>query len=144
MDDILTRYFHFAGIMVFSFALITEHGLVKAEVSGRRMQRLAVVDAVYGVSAAVVLITGLVQWLWVGKPAAFYTQNPLFHIKLTVFIVIALLSVYPTVFFAKRRKTGAETVRVPKPVIMLLRLELLLLFVLPMLGVLMARGYGAG
>jgi putative membrane protein len=143
VDVILTRYFHFAGIMVLSFALITEHWLAKKEVSGRRMRRLAVVDAVYGVSAAVVLFTGLIQWLWVGKPAAFYTENPVFHVKLAVFVVIALLSIYPTVFFVKHRKTDAETVRIPGPVVMSLRFELLLLFVMPLLGVFIARGYGA-
>lgn len=140
MDDILIRYFHFAGIMVLSFALITEHGLAKAEISGRQMRRLAVVDAVYGISAAVVLLTGLIQWLWTGKPATFYTQNPVFHIKLTIFVVIVLLSIYPTVFIVKRRKTNSETVRIPKSVVMLLRLELLLLFVMPLLGVYIARG----
>ncbi|MEZ5526744.1 MAG: DUF2214 family protein [Gammaproteobacteria bacterium] len=52
-----------------------------------------------------------------GKPAAFYNGNPVFHAKLTLFVLIALLSIYPTVFLLRQRKGVQETIEVPAGVI---------------------------
>jgi putative membrane protein len=53
------------------------------------------------------------------------------------------LSIYPTVFFIKNRKGNpVETVAVPTLIFWLLRIELLLLFIIPLLAGLMARGVG--
>ena len=95
------------------------------------------------VAAIVVLITGILQWITVGKPSAFYTKNWIFHLKIATFIVVGLISIYPTVFFAKagKGKVG-ESVSVPDGIFWAVRIELLLLFTLPLLAVLMARGVG--
>ncbi|TMO92286.1 DUF2214 domain-containing protein, partial [Pseudoalteromonas sp. S3178] len=78
----------------------------------------------------------------VGKPSEFYTKNPIFHAKVGLFLLIALLSIIPTVFLLKHRNTTAANLSVPQRIIVIKRLEMLLLLVLPLLAALMARGYG--
>jgi putative membrane protein len=106
--------------------------------------RLARIDAVYGVAAVTLLAAGLTLWLGsIGKPAVYYTKNWIFHTKITCFLIVGLLSIYPTVFFIKQRKgNAAEMVSIPKSIFWMLRIELLLLFVIPLLAGLMAHGIG--
>ncbi len=56
--------------------------------------------------------------------------------------MFALLWIHPTTFLEKNKRSQEDVIRVPKSVIMVIRLELLLLLVLPLLAVLMTRGHG--
>jgi len=141
MDDIIFRYLHFLGIIVFSAALFSEHLLLKREMNSAEIKKVAVLDLIYGVSALLVMAVGFVLWFWVGKPAKFYSHNPIFMVKITLFFVIALLSIYPSVFFFKHRK-AENNVTVPKIIFMLLRFEMILLLLIPLLAVYMAKGIG--
>lgn len=142
--EIILRYLHFISIFTIVSTLVSEHLLLKTELSRAEIGRLARIDAVYGLAALTLLAAGLTLWLsGVGKPAVYYSKNWIFHTKLTFFLMVGLLSIYPTVFFIKNRKGNQqEMVKVPKMVFWMLRLELLLLFIIPLLAGLMARGFG--
>ena len=142
MTELAVRYVHFIGILVLASMLVGEHLLLKTQLTNSEVKRLAAIDAMYGLSAIVALIAGLSLWLWVGKPSSFYTGNPLFHLKLGAFVALGLLSVYPTLFLLKHRKSPLPLIEVPKRVIRIVRAELLILMVIPALAVLMAHGYG--
>lgn len=142
MDYILVKYVHLLGVFVLFSMLVAEHLLVKSEMSNADLKKCLIVDIVYGVSVVVVLAAGLTLWFIVGKPSGFYSSNPVFHIKVGLFLLIGLLSIYPTTFFLKNRKSSASVITVPKSVVMFIRTELALLIVLPLLAVLMAQGYG--
>lgn len=142
MSYILFRYLHFIAIAVLAGALLIENMAISRTISDEDARNLAKVDAVYGFSAVLVFLFGLSLWFWVGKPADFYNGNVIFHLKLGIFILIALLSIYPTLFFVRHRKASEEFIAVPAPVIWILRAEMVLLLVLPVLAVLMARGIG--
>lgn len=142
MLDILIRYIHFLGILGLASTLVAEHLLVKKELTVPEVRRLAAIDAAFGVSAGITLAAGLSLWLWVGKPASFYTGNPLFHMKFGAFLLVGLMSVYPTLFFIRNRKSQARVVEVPGRVMVLIRAELAILTFIPLLAVLMARGFG--
>ena len=142
MTEVLVRYAHFIGIIVLSSMLVGEHMLLKTQITKQDAKRLAVIDAIYGISAIIVFLAGLTLWLWVGKPSTFYTSNPIFHAKLTLFVLMGLLSIYPTVFLLKLRKSTDGVIDVPKKVINVIRMELLILVIIPLLAVLMAHGYG--
>ena len=144
MDYVLIKYLHLIGIIALGAGLFTQHLLLKRELDAAELKRISVVDLVYGISAGLVLLTGLLLWFAVGKPASFYTPNPIFHVKLTLFVVIAALSVYPTAFILRNRRDGQERVAVPRSLVMVVRLELLLYFVIPLLAVMMAQGKGLG
>lgn len=142
---ILIRYLHFISVFALVGAVVAEQFLVSRVMTRRQIIRIAKIDALYGISAIIVLIGGLLLWFVVGKPASFYTRNWIFHTKLTLFVFLALVSIYPTIFFLKNRKgSDLETsVRVPGMVIILLRIELLILIFLPLLASYMALGIGS-
>jgi putative membrane protein len=142
MDMILVKYIHFIGILFLSATLFFEYILVKEKMSNDVFKKVAKIDMYYGLSALVVLVSGLTLWFFVGKEVAVYTQNYLFHIKLTVFIIMGLLSVYPTIFFFKNRKTKEKQIIVPSSIVTLVKIECLLLLLLPLLGILVVNGYG--
>lgn len=142
MAEVLVRYMHFMGIIVLSSALVSEHLLLSSENSVNKLKRLATVDKLVGIGAIVVLTAGLLLLLVVGKPSQFYLQNWVFHLKATLFVLIALLSIYPTLFFLRNRKKSGLDVVIPKSIIMIVRLELTLLLFIPLCAVFMARGYG--
>jgi len=142
--EIILRYVHFISIFAIVGSLMSEHLLLKKEMTRLELGRIARIDAVYGIAALSLLAAGLTLWLGsIGKPAVFYTKNWIFHTKLTCFILIGLLSIYPTVFFIKNRKGNPdELVKIPSIIFWMLRFEILLLFIIPLLAGLMAKGIG--
>lgn len=142
--EILLRYIHFISIFAIVASLASEHLLLRKELTRKELQRLSRIDAVYGVAALSLLAAGLTLWLGgVGKPSEFYTKNWIFHTKITCFLTVGLLSIYPTMFFIKNRKGNpAELVAIPKKLFMMVRIELLLLFIIPLLAGMMSKGFG--
>jgi putative membrane protein len=138
----LFRTLHFIAILALTAALIIENMALKPTINGEDARNLAKVDAVYGVAAALTLLFGLSLWLWIGKPAEFYSQNPIFQLKLGLFFLLALLSIYPAIFFIRNRKSTATTIAVPRLIGVLTKLELVVLVITPLLAFLMARGIG--
>jgi len=136
------RLLHFAAIFAFAGALVVENMAIKPQITGEDARNLAKVDAVCGISAVCVLIFGLTLWLWVGKPSEFYSSNPLFHAKLGLFFLMALCAIAPTVFFNRHRKSAEAVIEVPQLLRLLLKFQLVLLIILPVLALLMARGIG--
>lgn len=140
MEYIIIKYFHIASIMGLCSCLVLEHLMVKKQMTKEELKKIIFVDIIYGISGILILFTGLALWFFVGKPSEFYTQNPLIHIKVTLFILVALLSIYPTRFFLKNRKSTEEFIEVPKVTIMLIRTSLLLVMIIPFLGIMIAQG----
>ena len=142
--EIFLRYAHFVCIFAIVGSLVSEHMLLKKTLTRREISRLSSIDAVYGIAAMLLVAVGLTLWFGgISKPTYFYSKNWIFHTKITLFVVIGLLSITPTIFFTKNRKGNPdEVVNVPASVFMMLRLELLLLFILPLLAGLMAHGIG--
>ena len=145
--DILIPYLHYIGIMTLMGALITEHIMLKPGIGKSQVRSLAMVDLIYGISAAVVLITGLLRWFLVDiKGAEFFNKNHLFHIQVTLFLVIAILSIFPTIKFLKwnklmkRGEDPGITDKEVKKQLMYIRIELLLLAIIPLLAVMVASG----
>ncbi|MCG4452168.1 DUF2214 family protein [Pseudomonas sp. MMS21-TM103] len=149
MAEAIAAYLHYLSIFLL-FALLTlEHQLFKLPLDLSRARNLIRIDIAYALSAGLVLASGAARLVWYGKGLAYYLHNSLFHAKLGLFILIALLSVLPTwVFLNWRNDLQAGQVpqvsaRLGTLVIMTMRLELLLLLILPLLATLMARGFGA-
>ena len=138
----LVRLLHFAAIFAFAGALFIENMAIKPQISGEDARNLAKVDAVCGISAILVLAFGLTLWLWVGKPKEFYSSNPIFHAKIGLFALMAFCAVIPTLFFNKHRRSEAEVIEVPQLLRLLLKFQLVLLVIIPVLALLMARGIG--
>ena len=143
MDYVLANALHYLGFAAMFAALVLEMNLFRPTVDGAVARRLAYADAAYGIGALAVLVTGLLRVFLYAKPAAYYGQNFLFHIKVTLFLVVFALSIYPTIQFLRHRKSadGAQ-VNYPGKIAALLKVELALLIAIPFLAVMMAHGYG--
>ena len=148
MAEAIAAYLHYLSIFVL-FALLTlEHQLFKLPLELERARRLVRIDAFYGAAAGLVLLTGAARVLWFGKGLAYYLHNGLFHAKLGLFVLIGLLSIVPTlVFLGWRGALKADRLPPLDPrrgrlVTLVIRLELLLLLIMPLLAALMARGFG--
>jgi len=143
LAEALLRYLHFISIFILVASVLAEWRLLKPELPRREIKRLAKVDSLYGLSAITAVGAGLALWFGVGKPAAFYSENWIFILKVSLAILLGLLSAYPTIFFFKHRK-GPEEEKVPIPQLLrtMVLLEVLLLVIIPLCATLMARGYG--
>ena len=71
-------------------------------------------DLVYGISAAIVLIVGLLRVFNFEKGAPFYAQNLFFWIKMAGFALVALLSIYPTIRFLLVDTISSLKIEVPE------------------------------
>jgi putative membrane protein len=148
MAEAIAAYLHYLSIFVL-FALLTlEHQLFKLPLDLQRARSLVRLDAAYGMSAVLVLLTGAARALWFAKGLDYYLHNGLFHAKLTLFVLVGLLSIVPTLLLLGWRKP-LKAGRLPevsasqaRRVTLVIRLELLLLLLIPLLAALMARGVG--
>lgn len=141
--EIFLRYMHFVSIFAIVSSLVAEHLLLKKEMTPAEIKRLSIIDAIYGFAALTLLGVGLTLWLGGhGKPATFYTNNWIFLLKVALFTIVGLLSIYPTVFFIRKRNSVEEKIVIPALLVWLVRIELLILFIIPLLAGLMAKSIG--
>lgn len=148
MVDAFVAYLHYLGMMLLLAALVAEHLILSARLDLARARQLIITDVIYGSAAVVVLITGLLRATYFGKGLPFYTGNPLFHAKVGLFVLAALISVYPTVQFVSLRPAirAGRTPELSPGLVgrlrLMIRTELTLVVCIPLLAVLMGRGFG--
>jgi len=139
----LFRVIHLVGLLVMATSLIVSNVGFSRTLSREDVTNLIRVDRMAHVALTVLLLAGLALWLWIGRPAAFYNGNPLFHLKLGLFAAYVLL-IFPTTRFLMRNRQLDEsaTLEVPLHIRIALRTQLALLLIVPVLAYLMARGVG--
>jgi putative membrane protein len=146
--DAILAYLHFAAIFTLLWFLVKEWALLKVGVEQLEVKRLANADIGYFIAAIAVLATGLSRLLFGAKPVIFYTGNPVFHVKVGLFVLVAIISIWPTLAFIRWRKAAAANAafrvdqREWRMAKRLLLVELHLVALIPLFAVLMARGIG--
>lgn len=123
--------------------LAVEWGIVRPGLSAADVQRLARVDAFYGLFAAAVLAAGASRVAWGAQDASFYLGNPVFWLKMAAFAAVGLLSIRPTMRYLRWRR--AEVAPDDDEVRLVRRwvgVQLALFPVIPVAAALMARGIG--
>jgi len=144
--EIIIPYLHYIGIMVLMGSLITEHLVINKSITKEQIKSLAIIDLIYITSAILVLSTGLLRWFVYGKGYDFYMSTPLFHIKITLFFIIGILAIFPSRKISKWKRNTKQgidagiTTKSVKSTLMIIRIELLLIAIMPLLAVLIARG----
>ena len=133
-------FLHFMAAFTVMFTVVYERLMYKQNLTVNEARRLQTADRWYGVGAIVVLIVGFLR--------EYYFSNPFFHLKLTLFIIIGLLSIYPTIRFMKWNKSikNGEPIHVEDSVFKItkriLNLEVALLVILLFSASFMAKGLG--
>jgi len=146
--EALLAYAHILAFLTLVVFLASEAALCRVEwMNEAVVRRLGRLDLIYGISAAVVLLTGLARIYFGVKGSAWYWSHPLLHLKLTLFVVIGGLSIAPTRSFIRWRRTldaggglpSPEAVRRTRRLIMW---QAHLLPLIPLAAVFLARGFG--
>lgn len=105
-------------------------------------------DAAYGIAAAVLLIVGFGRVLYTEKGAAYYFHSVPFLVKISLFLIVGLLSIYPTLQYLGWRgalragRAPALAAPVRRRLRMVVHVELTLLFVIMLCAAMMARLIG--
>jgi len=133
-------FLHHVAAFALVAALVVEFVLIRDELSPTVVRKLARADMVLGISAGILLVVGLLRVFYFEKGAAYYFHSATFIAKLALFILVALLSIYPTVRFLSWRK-GIDAASVPA-VRRILHLELVGVVLILLFAALMADGIG--
>ena len=95
----IMAFLHHVAAFTLVGALAAEVVLFKPPLTVVQAQRLQRADAIFGAAAGALLIIGLLRVFYFEKGAAYYFANHFFLTKLTLFVVAALISIYPTMLF---------------------------------------------
>lgn len=133
----LLRIVHLLAALTLAMAVLVPALAAGFRVGEEERQGLRRMLWVQGVAAGITGIAGALLWLGTGRPAAFFSGNPLFHAKIGLFVLLLLLSL-PLV---RALRGGADT-RLPRAVVFCTRLQAVVLLTIPVLAWMMARGIG--
>jgi putative membrane protein len=142
---IIVAWIHYIGIMLLIASLLGEHLTLKQELTVAEARTIQSLDIVYGVSATIVLVTGILR-MFLEKGAAYYNHHIAFHILFGLFVIAALISIYPTVIFLRWRNDtragrGQQLERGQfKKIQMMVRVEMTLMLLAPLFATWMAHG----
>jgi putative membrane protein len=148
MLEALLAYAHLLAILTMVVFISSEAALCRPEwINPKVVDRLAILDRVYAIAAGAVLVTGIARTWWGVKGTAWYWGNGLLHLKLALFVAVALLSIKPTLMFIRWRRelkaSGAmpdeSQIRIARKRVML---QAHLIAVIPLAAVFLARGFG--
>jgi putative membrane protein len=141
-------FLHHAAAFLIVAVLMVELVLMKGELTLTSARSLVRMDTVYGIAAAVLLAVGFARVFYTEKGGYYYLHSGTFIAKLVLFLIVGLLSIYPTLEFLSWRKTlkQGQTPSLAadkrRKIRLMLHIELTLLFVIMLLAVMMARIIG--
>ena len=138
---------HHIAAFTMTACLVYEFIALRKSISSVEARRIQQVDLWYGISAGVLLVAGLLRVFIFEKGASYYGANPLFWVKMALFALVGILSIYPTIRYIRwGNVTEDKNLELPddeyKRIRLLLNLEVigiaLILFAAPA----MARAIG--
>jgi len=142
----LFAFLHHLCAFTLVSALAIEFTLIRSELTLSSACRLQVTDLVLGVSAGALLVVGLLRVFFFEKGASYYFHSHAFLAKFSLFIIVGLLSIIPTMEFLSWRgaiKAGQAPVMEAsrrKRVAAVIHVELAAIVVILLCAAIMARG----
>jgi putative membrane protein len=96
---------HLLAVALGLWAVLTRGtALSRLAVGTAQVRSVLVADNVWGICAGILLITGLMRaFSGYEKGTDYYLHQPLFHLKMTLFVIILLLEVAPMITLIKWR-----------------------------------------
>jgi putative membrane protein len=144
----LFAFLHHVAAFALVAALVVEFVLIREEITLQAARRLLLADLVFGAAAGSVLVVGLLRVFFFEKGPHYYLHSAPFIAKVSLFALVALLSIYPTVVFLSWRPAvrlgqppRADARRIRR-VRSLIHWELAAVVVLIFCAALMAKGIG--
>ena len=140
--DLLLAALHHLLVFALTAMLVSQAAMLRGPLTVDALPRLAKLDAGYGACAGLLLVVGLLRVFHGIKGEDFYLHNPWFHAKVGTFVLVGLLSILPTIRYArwKKAKIAPDAAALARTRT-LLRVELVGLAAIFVLAAAMAR-YG--
>jgi putative membrane protein len=145
--EVAVAYLHVISFIALAAFLVAEWLVLTSQPAAPEIRRLAWLDLAYLIVAIAVLTSGVLRVAWFGKTPSFYLHNPVFWIKLALFVAVALISIPPTQRFLRWRRALRTGAVLPGPAEFALvrryvMAEVVILAFIPLAAVLAARGIG--
>ena len=142
----LFAFLHHLCAFTLVSAVAIEFVLIRGELTLSAARKLQVTDLVLGVAAGALLIVGLLRVFLFEKGADYYFHSHAFLTKFSLFIIVGLLSIIPTMEFLSWRgaiRAGQAPVVEAKKlrrITMVIHSELLAIVIILLCAAIMARG----
>ncbi len=147
MSPFLAFLHHLAAFTLVA-ALVIELVLTKDDLVVTTARRMLLADLAFGISAGIVLVLGLLRAVYFEKGASYYFHSVPFVAKLSLFIMVGLLSIYPTMEFlswrvtVKQGQAPAVADRKMRAIRSIIHWELVGVVLIILCAALMAKGVG--
>jgi putative membrane protein len=141
-------WLHLLAIGLGAGLLLSEYWLCRRMLDRLQVKLLGQVDLGYQLALIGSLATGLARALYFGQAADFYLSNRLFWLKIAIFLMIAIVAIAPSLQYirwnreARAAPSFAPLTREVERVRSSIAFGLGLWLILPLIGILVARGYG--
>lgn len=138
---------HHVAVFTLVGIIAAQFVLLRPGLAGARLAQLVRIDRLYGLSAMLVVIIGVLRVFYGGKGWQFYVASDMFWAKMVAFILVGLLSIQPTIALGRWNKAlKADPDFAPTPAALgksrrFLNLEVIFLILIPIFAAAMARGY---
>lgn len=147
-SEALLSYAHILAFLTLVVFLTSEAALCRPGwMNAAVVERLVIVDRIYGIAAMAVLATGFARIYLGAKGADWYWGNWLLHLKIGMFVAVGLLSISPTLRFIRWRKALRATGALPdaeeqRKARKLVMWQAHIIPLIPLAAVFLARGFG--
>tara|TARA_B100000131_G_scaffold297885_1_gene317051 strand:+ start:575 stop:1063 length:489 start_codon:yes stop_codon:yes gene_type:complete len=141
-------YVHYASITLCFGALVFERLRIKVDPNRFEAISMVIADVIYGLAGIALLVSGILRVKYFGQGADFYTHNPIFWLKVSLFIFIGLLSLYPTITYVlwaiplSKNKLPQVNSNLVLRLKTIMNIELIGFITIPFFASLMSRGIG--
>jgi putative membrane protein len=144
----LFAFLHHLAAFTLVAALAIEFAMSRGELTIDKALTFLRADQIFGISAGILLVVGLARVFYFEKGSTYYFHSVPFIAKISLFVIVGLLSIYPTVRALSWRAslksgtvppTGREQMDRIRSII---HMELAGVVFIILCAVLMARGIG--
>ncbi|MDB5972825.1 MAG: hypothetical protein JWQ90_5275 [Hydrocarboniphaga sp.] len=113
LPHVIGSSIHYIVVFLLVGTVTAEMYLLKLTPSVENVRVIARADMMYGIAAALVLLSGISGVLHSGKGAPYYLHNGAFHAAITFFILAGLLSIAPTMRYLRWNKAAKTSGALP-------------------------------
>jgi putative membrane protein len=144
----LFAFLHHVSAFTLFAALVVEFVLIRSVLTVESARKIQVADMIFGISAGILLVVGLLRVFYFEKGATYYFHTWTFHAKLSLFVIVGLISIIPTMEFLRWRpavKAGqvpVVTAAKIKSIRSIIHYEMMGVVLIILCAALMAKGIG--
>ena len=148
IKNALVAYVHYLSFMICYGALFFERISLKENPKKKEAISMIIADIIYGIAGIALLVSGIYRVIKFGQGEDFYTQNPIFWIKIIIFALVGSLSLYPTFTYIlwaipiSKGNLPAVPLKLVSRLRLIINIELIGFSFIPFFATLMARGVG--